>query len=502
MSDRMESTEKERIEETEKIDIISLAGDFLYGLKKLWLLILALILAGAGISYFRTSYTYTPQYVASATMSVTAPGGQYIGAQTASQMAEVFPYILTSGVLEDVVAREMGMDSVPGSISATAEDGTNLLTMSVTSDDPQMAYDILHTVIDCYPEVAEFVLGNTSLTILDETGVPSDTQKAVVVRGSYRRGAVLGAGAGLVILCLYILLKKTVKSKDKLKSQINLPDMGSLPYIRNKKRKKKPEQNKVSLINERTPASYQEAMRRLRIRVLKEVEESQTKTIMVTSSIPGEGKTTVAVNLAISLARQGKKVVLVDCDLRNPSIGEFLGITEQHQGIDSVLHKKAAVADVLTEIDVDGENKLTLLLGEDEEKTDISLLGSKRMEGLIMDLKNMADVVILDTAPAQLLADASLLARFVDAALYVIRYDYTKMYKIREGIQALSMSKIKMLGYVFNCDRNSGDGKYGYGYGYGYRRYGSYGSYGHYGRYRDTGKRDKKEDLSGRVIKD
>ena len=499
MSDRMESTEKERIEETEKIDIISLAGDFLYGLKKLWLLILVLTLAGAGISYFRTSYTYTPQYVASATMSVTAPGGQYIGAQTASQMAEVFPYILTSGVLEDVVAREMGMDSVPGSISATAEEGTNLLTMSVTSDDPQMAYDILHTVIDCYPEVAEFVLGNTSLTILDETGVPSDTQKEVVVRGSYRRGAVMGAGAGLVILCLYILLKKTVKSKDKLKSQINLPDMGSLPYIRNKKRKKKPEQNKVSLINARTPASYQEAMRRLRIRVLKEVEENQTKTIMVTSSIPGEGKTTVAVNLAISLVRQGKKVVLVDCDLRNPSIADFLGITEQRPGIDSVLHKKAAVTDVLTEIDVNGENKLTLLLGEEGEKTDISLLGSKRMEGLIAELKNMADVVILDTAPAQLLADAALMARFVDAALYVIRYDYTKMYKIREGIQALAMSKIKMLGYVFNCDRNSGDGKYGYGYGYGYRRY---GSYGHYGRYRDTGKRDKKEDLSGRVIKD
>ena len=499
MSDRMESTEKERIEETEKIDIISLAGDFLYGLKKLWLLILVLTLAGAGISYFRTSYTYTPQYVASATMSVTAPGGQYIGAQTASQMAEVFPYILTSGVLEDVVAREMGMDSVPGSISATAEEGTNLLTMSVTSDDPQMAYDILHTVIDCYPEVAEFVLGNTSLTILDETGVPSDTQKEVVVRGSYRRGAVMGAGAGLVILCLYILLKKTVKSKDKLKSQINLPDMGSLPYIRNKKRKKKPEQNKVSLINARTPASYQEAMRRLRIRVLKEVEENQTKTIMVTSSIPGEGKTTVAVNLAISLVRQGKKVVLVDCDLRNPSIADFLGITEQRPGIDSVLHKKAAVTDVLTEIDVNGENKLTLLLGEEEEKTDISLLGSKRMEGLIAELKNMADMVILDTAPAQLLADAALMARFVDAALYVIRYDYTKMYKIREGIQALAMSKIKMLGYVFNCDRNSGDGKYGYGYGYGYRRY---GSYGHYGRYRDTGKRDKKEDLSGRVIKD
>lgn len=495
MSDRIESTEKERIDEAEKIDLISLAEDFIYGLKKLWLLILVLILGGAVISYFRTTYTYTPQYEASATMSVTAPGGVYSGAAT--QMANVFPYILTSGVLEEVVAQEMGLDAVPGNITASAEDGTNLLTIAVTSDDPQMAYDILHTVIECYPEVAEYVVGSTSLTILDETGVPSDTQKAVVVRGSYRRGAVAGAAAGLVILCLYVLLKKTVKSKEKLRNQINIPDMGSLPYIKHKKRKKKPEQNKVSLINTRTPASYQEAIRRLRIRVLRDVEENHTKTIMVTSSIPGEGKTTVAVNLAVSLARQGKKVVLVDCDLRNPSVGEFLGIKED-KGIDSVLHAKAAVTDVLKEMDVK-DGKLTLLLGEPEERTDISLLGSRRMREMIAELKSMADVVILDTAPAQLLADASLMARFVDAALYVIRYDYTKMYKIREGIQSLAMSKIKMLGYVFNCDRNSGDGKYGYGYGYGYRHY---GSYGHYGRYRDTGKRDKKEELSGRVIKD
>ena len=220
MSDRVEQTDSRQIDEAEKIDLIKAVEDFLHGLKKLWLLILALIVLGAGVSYFRTTYTYTPQYVASATMAVTGPGGEYSG--TATQMAEIFPYILSSGVLQDVVAREMGMDYVPGSVSVQAEEGTNLLTMSVTSNDAQMAYDVLHKMIECYPEVAEFVLGKTSLEILDETGVPSDTRREIVVRGSYRRVAVQGALAGLVILCLYVFLKKTVRSKEKLKKYINL----------------------------------------------------------------------------------------------------------------------------------------------------------------------------------------------------------------------------------------------------------------------------------------
>ena len=251
MSDRVEQTDSRQIDEAEKIDLIKAVEDFLHGLKKLWLLILALIVLGAGVSYFRTTYTYTPQYVASATMAVTGPGGEYSG--TATQMAEIFPYILSSGVLQDVVAREMGMDYVPGSVSAQAEEGTNLLTMSVTSNDPQMAYDVLHKMIECYPEVAEFVLGETSLEILDETGVPSDTRREIVVRGSYKRGAAQGALAGLVILCLYVFLKKTVRSKEKLKKYINLPDMGSLPYIKQKKRNKKNRQTSVSLLNDRTP---------------------------------------------------------------------------------------------------------------------------------------------------------------------------------------------------------------------------------------------------------
>ena len=128
--------------------------------------------------------------------------------------------------------------------------------------------------------------------------------------------------------------------------------------------------------------------------------------------------------------------------------------------------------------------------------------GRRQMKAFIEEVQKEADVVVLDTAPAELLVDASLMARYVDAALYVVRYDYTKMNRIRAGIQSLSMSGIQMLGFVFNGDRSAKERRYGYGYSYGYRRYGSYGHYGHYGRYgrlKDTG---KMEDESGRVIKE
>lgn len=113
---------------------------------------------------------------------------------------------------------------------------------------------------------------------------------------------------------------------------------------------------------------------------------------------------------------------------------------------------------------------------------------------------------VLDTAPSELLADAPLLGKYVDAALYVIRYDYTKLREIREGVESLALSGIDMLGYVFNGDNSSG----GQGYGYGYRRYGNYGSYGShygsygkYGAYGHYGKMEKgSTDKFGRVIKD
>lgn len=496
MSEYRERSDK-RIEEPEKIDLADLMLDVFQGVKKLWWLVIGLAVVFAIQSYFSVSSTYQPNYVASATMSVRTVGTSlsHVNAQSAKQMAEVFPYILTSGVLQDVVTEEMGLESLPGTIRASADEGTNLFTLSVSADDPQMAYNILQSVIKNYPEVAEFVIGETKLDILDETGIPSDTGRVAVIRGSYKRGAMKGAALGLVIMALYVVTRKTVKSRKELKKSVNLEDFGSIPFIHEKKRKKAKFRSSVSLMNDRVPQGYLEAIRKLRIKVMKEMEEEEYSSLLVTSSVPGEGKTTLAVNLAIAIAKQGQRVVLVDCDPRNPSVAAAMNESEKHPGLGAVLRGEAELAQALTRVKMP-EGSLEVLYGGEPDDKASRLLGTQAMRRLIVSLQKRADIVILDTAPSELLADAPALAKFVDAALYVVKYDYAKMRQIRDGIQVLDMSGVDIIGYVFNADKSAGDRGYGYGYSYGYKRY---GSYGHYGHYQNVGRR---ADTSGRVIKD
>ena len=500
MSENREASENIKIDETEKIDIMGLVSAFLNGLRRLWVLLLVIVIVCTLRSYFSTSFSYTPQYVASATVSVTAPGESYTNIQSAQEMAEMFPYVLTSGVLREVIQNDMGLDYLPGQISVDAEEGMNMLTISVSSDDPQMAYNILQSVIKNYPEVAEYIFGETQLQILDETGIPSDTQEEIVIRGSYRRGALQGLIVSAVILCLYVFLKRTVRTKEQLKKQVNIRDLGSLPYVKQKKRKNA-ENNTINILNERIAPVYEEAIRRLRIRIMREAEMKNAKVIMVTSSVPGEGKTTVAVNLAVAIAKQKKSVILVDCDMRNPSVAQMMHHDEAHPGLASVLKDETTLQNALTDAGIP-DAEMRIMYGGAADSEDTALLGSRKMGEVIEELKGKADYVILDTAPAELLVDASLLAKYVDAALYVIRCDYTKMNKIRGGIETLASRRLDILGFVFNGDLNKKESRYGYGYGYGYGRYGGYGRYSRYSRYgrlKDTGKR---EDESGRVIKE
>ena len=294
MSENREASENIKMDETEKIDIMGLVSAFLNGLRRLWVLLLVIVIVCTLRSYFSTSFSYTPQYVASATVSVTTPGEAYTNIQSAQEMAEMFPYVLTSGVLQDVVQNDMGLDYLPGQINVEAEDGMNMLTISVSSDDPQMAYNILQSVIKNYPEVAEYIFGETKLQILDETGIPSDTQEEVVIRGSYKRGALQGIIISAVILCLYVFLKRTVRTKEQLKKQVNLRDLGSLPYVRQKKRKNA-ENNTINILNERISPIYDEAVRRLRIRIMRRSAAS--------APFRARERRPVAVNLAIAIAK-------------------------------------------------------------------------------------------------------------------------------------------------------------------------------------------------------
>ena len=201
-----------------------------------------------------------------------------------------------------------------------------MLTIQVTSRNAENAYKVLQSVLKNYPEVAQFVVGQTELTLIDDSGIPTDTGRGSVIRGSLRRGAIIGLGLGIVLILLHVATFRTIRSESELRNLLNVPCLGTLPFTISKKRRKKTSRQ-INILYDGYRSDYIEAMRLIRTRLERQLEDKQV--LMVTSSISGEGKSTVAVNLAVSMALKGKRVILVDCDLRNPSVGEFFNLKQE-----------------------------------------------------------------------------------------------------------------------------------------------------------------------------
>ncbi len=474
----MSETVSNNEQELDMLDIKAILSDFFRSLKRLWWLVVLIVAAAMLAFYFRTSRSYSPTYTAEATVSVElVNGGSYANRNTAEQMGLIFPYILNSGVLTDVIAADLQTNGVPGWINATCIKGTNLLTITVGSYDAELAYKVLQSVLRNYPEVAQYVVGQTQLTVIDDRGIPTDTGKAAVVRGSLRKGAIIGAVIGLAIVVLRSLIFRTIRSEDELRAYVNVPHLGTLPVCRKKERNKSL-RGDINILFDSNRDEYVEAMRLVRTRIERDL--GTKKSLMVTSSVAGEGKSTVAANLAASMALKGLKAVLIDCDLRNPSVGRIFNLTGDYPGLAAVLDGSTPLDDALVEIMKDGEpTGLTVLPGSSVTSRMAETLGSDAMRDLIETLRKRFDIVILDTPPSAVLFDAMMLIRHVDGVAYVIMHDYARRRYIVNGIKELSNAGAPLTGFILNGGRAS-TGKYGYygryGHRYGYYGYGSEGS--------------------------
>ena len=199
------------------------------------------------------------------------------------------------------------------------------------------------------------------------------------------------------------------------------------------------------------------------------------KVIMVTSSLPGEGKSTVAVNLALSFAMQKKKVVLIDCDLRNPSVKEVLNLSGEEPGLAAYLQGKCRLSDTLISYEDKGLNFIVLPGTDPDIDEHTELLRSDAMKKMINIMKDAADIVVLDTPPSAMLADAEMAVDYADLAVYVVLCDYARSTYIQKGIRELSETGIEIGGIILNAGKESSSSGYGYGYGYG-----SYGKKSYY----------------------
>ena len=456
----------------EKIDLTAMIRGVLRACRHFLLLgILLSLVLGAAMGFY-AHRSYSPRYTASISFTVqtTNPlysSQQYYNASTAEQMAKTFPYILTSGALMQQVQQKLDLSYVP-SLNAQVLGSTNIFILSATANDPQLAYDVLQCVVEIYPSIAEFVVGPTAMTMIDDSGVPAYPDNTPDLKTAAVFGVMVGICLWLVLCFLYWVTHRTVNTEQELQKLVNLPYLGNIPRLPGFVSAKN--KGKCPVLSSRSDKfGFSESIRLLRIRVERAMEKENAKTLLVTSTIANEGKTTLAINLATALAQKGKRVLLLDCDLRNPSVAITYG-QEKKPGLTEYFQDKCSLDDTLYH--TKNPNLYVIFAGKPVAHPE-KLLRKEAARELLRSARTTFDYIILDTPPCALLSDAADICTLADCAVLAVRQDFSCHSQVLEAVQLLSDCGRPILGTVLSMTAPN-TGLSGY-FRYGYGGYGGYG---------------------------
>ena len=272
----------------------------------------------------------------------------------------------------------------------------------------------------------------------------------------YLLSLVFGSGLFVGVILIKDLLNGKVMYRNEIEKMTSIPVIGEITYEKT---------DSPLVIAKGTRSFIAEAFRKLRISLSFLGIDATHKKILITSSISGEGKSFVASNLAISLSLTGKKVVLVDLDLNNPTQSKNLSVNFEN-GVTEYLTGEKTPVEIINKIETQ-ENLYFISAGSLPENP-TELLANGKIKLLIDYLDNEFDVVVIDTSPSALVTDAFILSEFCDATLFVIRHNYTPKRLINRIDESNQINAITNPAIVFNGLKTRGVFKNNYGYGYDY----------------------------------
>jgi len=430
-----------------------------------WLTIVVFFLlglTGAGL----LTYTQTPEYESSARIfiSVDTSGDSTQAAQGAlfgTNRVQSYAQLATSReVLQQVISR-LNLNLTPGQLAAK-------ITSSVATD----TVIIKLGVVDPDAGVAQQVAKAESevMTSFISDVETSPVKATIVDPASYNRnqvspqpvlnlalGALIGLLVGAGVAVLRELLDNTVSSPDDVEETASAPVLASIAYDS--------EVPKHPLLTEAgSHAPRVEAFRLLRTNLQFLNLDTRPRSLVITSAVPGEGKTSTATNLAIALAQTGQRVLLVDGDLRRPKVASVLGL-ERSVGLTTVLVGRSELQDSIQKHAGSG---IYLLASGPIPPNPTEVLQSHAAQSLFDKLNQMFDMVIIDAPPLLPVSDAAIMARDVDGAILVVRHGKTSKEQLRQARLRLDHVDANLFGVAVNMAPRRGKGAYGYSYGYGY----------------------------------
>lgn len=445
--------------------IMKLACMISYVLKRWKLIVLIALIGAMGFDTVRT-LMYHPRYQASVSATLGSEQNTYSQLDTTQAYIRSLSYIFNGQNVQSYLQERLGNEDSTLTCSVNSVNDTNVVNISVQADTRRDAWFGLQYVLDWYRTNGDKYHFNYDLNVTQTNPI----SEAPVSANSHVRNLMMGGiGGGVFIAAVLLLLayfSDTIKTPAEITTRIDCRMLARLPKEHKRRGIRFWKKNREALLitSLKTSFRYKEAVKKLRSRIEESSRKHGYQTIMVTSVMENEGKSSIAANLAISLAKGGYHVLMIDADIRKPSLDRILNMDTEHSlnaaltGKDwkkEVMHSERFHMDVLCSI-------------QDLENAE-KLLSSEQMKKLLEEAKQSYEFVIVDTSPAAGLSDPLIISEHCDASLLVIRQNLAGARRINDAIDRLVTVRNNLIGCIYNgavFDPLSEQKAYGYRYRY------------------------------------
>ncbi|MFB9166361.1 polysaccharide biosynthesis tyrosine autokinase [Arthrobacter psychrochitiniphilus] len=422
-------------------------------LAKRWYVVLVAV-AVAALAAFALSFTVTPVYTSSTTLffSLRSAGSatdiNQGSAYTQNQMLS-FAQLASSSLVLDQVLKDLGpaatKENIRRSMSVSAPQNTAILDISVGTTNRELSAKTANSIAKYLTAAVTKVSPDEStkqggiVVNVIEPAVPAQFQSSPDKRKNALLGGMFGGALSILAIALTVMLDTRVRSTAVLKSMSDRPLLGTV------------EQNRAS--NDSRPVALRapngsatERFRQIKVGLRFAAASHQMKAIAITSAIPSEGKTLTGLNLAIIMAENKDRVLLIDADLRRPSVAGSLGF-EGAVGLTTVLVGDVSFDDAVQHL---GSTSLDVLAAGAIPPNPAELLGSEPMRLLLEEAKAKYDVVLVDTAPVLAVADVAVIAQLVDSIVWVVDSRKLHQAQLDQASEALDATGAHVAGIILN----------------------------------------------------
>lgn len=442
-----------------------------------WKIVL-LIMMFCGVFFdMSKTLTYKPIYQTSLKASLKNEENSFSQLKETASFIKTLDVILNGQVVENYVKDAMNIEDVSFQVTATSIAETNLMNLKVTANSRQEAFYTLNYLVEWYQENKEQYHFNYELDVLEKNPINTQPVNTNSHIQNLKQGLIF---SGLVVIVLMMIVeyaKDSIKTPNDIQNNIDARLFAKIPK-ENKARGKKfwSKSKKAILITSlKTSFMYKESIKKLRNRVEESAKKHKYKSIMITSSLENEGKSSIAANLAIALSQNNHRVLLVDADLRKPSIHKIFQVKTK-KSINLYLMGKD---DWINQtVSLENNKNLHLLCAKPDVKNSELLVSSENMKFLLEGAKFEYDFIIVDSSPTYQMNESILLNENVDATLVVIKQNEASTKIINKVIADLVNMKNNVIGCIYNSsvhDIMKSQRAYGYRYGYRYNRNGREG---------------------------